>query len=159
MNKKYSQSLKWNVKFFDINKHKIIDYNILEYKTDYIKKLKKKSDTKDQFSEYVRKEIQYHYWSRAEYELIIEITEDNHIILKPWCCIVDPEKAIIDVTNDKNFDWRGFAEEHINKQVYINQAKIDIYDQLIYGDNWDHFITYLWTTRLKYERDHVKFHE
>ena len=32
MNKKYSQSLKWNVKFFDMNKHKIIDYNILEYK-------------------------------------------------------------------------------------------------------------------------------
>lgn len=69
------------------------------------------------------------------------------------------EEATIDITDDASFDWRGFAEFHIDKQIYKDEAKIDIFDQLTYVNQFEKLVTYLWTTRLKYERDHPKFHE
>ena len=92
----------------------------------------------------------------AEYEVIVEIDADNRVWLKPWVGCTDPESVKIDVTDDENFDWHGFAEKHINSQIYKNEAKVDIWDQLEW--QWDKFIDYVWTTRLKYERDHPKFH-
>jgi hypothetical protein len=69
----------------------------------------------------------------------------------------NPDEVKIDVTDEKDFDWRGFANEHIGKQIYKNEAKIDIWDQIEY--RFDKFIDYLWYTRLKYEREHEKFHK
>lgn len=149
----------WFVKYFDCNKQAIVDYNILKHRESEIKKMKKNSETKEIFAEKLRSEMMRRFWSKCEWELIIEITEDNHILLKPWVGFYDIEKIIVDVTDDKSFDWKGFAETHISKQRYKNRAKIDVYSQLIYGDNWDKLVTYLWTTRLKYERDNPKFHE
>jgi hypothetical protein len=54
------------------------------------------------------------------------------------------------VTDDDNFDWRGFAEKHIGGWFYKNEAKIDIFDQLMY--NWDEFVTYCWEYCHKYQR-------
>ena len=150
--------MSWMVKNFNQNKQVIEDYDVLKYREDLIKKMKKKCATKEEFAEKLRREFQYYYWSRAEWELIIELTEDGRVLLRPWVGCRDGE-LFIDVTDDITFDWKGFAQEHINKQIYENKAKIDAYDQLIYGDNWDKMITYLWTTRLKYERDNPKFHE
>ena len=42
------------------------------------------------------------------------------------------------------------------KQIYKNEAKIDIFDQLEY--RWDEFIDLCWHTRLRYERDNAKFY-
>ena len=157
--KKEVKPFSWKVKNFDCNRQIIKDYDILKYREDEIKKMKKKCETKEEFASKLRSELMYHYWSRAEYELIIQLTEDGRILLRPWCGCYDDEKATIDVTNDTSFDWKGFVEEHISQQRYKNEAKIDIYDQLIYGDQFEKLVTYLWTTRLKYERDNTKFHK
>lgn len=154
--KKEFKPLGWLVKNFDCNRQVIEDYDILKYRENEIKKLKKKCATKEEFAEELRREYMYHYWSRAQYELIIERTEDGRIWLLPWCGCREPEKVKIDVTDDNTFDWQGFAEEHISKQIFSNEAKIDVYAQLVW--QWDSFVDYCWYTRLKYERDNPKFH-
>lgn len=155
--KREFKQLSWKVKNYSINDNKLWDYDVLKYREDLIKKLKKKCATKEEFAEKMRREMCWQYWSRCEYEVIIEIDDDNRIWLKPWVGCKNPDEVKIDVTDDENFDWRGFAEKHIGKQIYKNKAKIDIFDQLQW--KWDEFIDYLWYTRLKYERDDLKFHK
>lgn len=155
--KKEFKPLSWKVKNFDCNKQVIEDYDILKYREDFIKKLKKKCETKEKFAEQMRRECQWRYWSKAEWELIIRLTDDGRVLLLPWCGGRDPERIAIDVTNDTSFDWKGFAETHIKKQIFKNEAKIDVYDQLTYENQFAKFIDYLWYTRLKYERKHPKF--
>lgn len=148
----------WYVKNFNTNQQCIEDYNILQYREEQIKKFKKQCDTKEKFAEKLRREFQWMYWCRAEWELIVEFTDDRRVLLRPWVGCRDDTYSV-DVTDETTFDWKDFAAYHISKQIYKNKAKIDVYSQLIYGDNWDKLVTYLWTTRLKYERDHPKFHE
>ena len=159
MTKKEFKPLSWLVKNFDCNAQKIVDYDILKYRTDFIKKLKKKCDNKEEFTTKLRQEMTYHYWSRAEWELIIEITEDNRVVIKPWVGCYDEKKAAVDVTDDTTFDWRGFAEYHIGKQIYENEAKVDVWDQISYDNQFEKLVDYCWHTRLPYERDYEKFHE
>ena len=156
MAKREFKPLSWKVKNYLINSNKIWDYDVLKYREDQIKKLKKKCATKEEFAEEMRREMMWQYWSRCEYEVIIEIDENGRIWLKPWVGCVDSDSVKIDVTDDDSFDWRGFAEKHIGKQIYKNKAKIDVWDQL--ECRWDEFIDYLWHTRLRCERDDPKFH-
>ena len=149
--------LSWKVKNFDINKQAIVDYDILKYREDQIKKFKKQSATKEEFAEKLRREFQYIYWSRSEYELVVSIDENDCVWLTPWVGCSEPEKVKIDVTDDESFDWRGFAEVHIKKQIYNNRAKVDIFDQLMFADQFEKLVDYLWYTRLKYERKNPKF--
>ena len=156
--KKEVKPFSWKVKNFCCNKQVIEDYDVLKYREDMIKKLKKKCATKEEFASELRSELQYRYWSRAEYELVIEIDENDQIWLNPWCGCRNPQDVRVNVTDDDSYDWRGFAEKHIS-QYRGNDAKIDIFDQLTYGNQFEKLVTYLWTTRLKYERDNPKFHE
>ena len=140
---KEAQTLSWKVKVFDCNVQKIKDYDILKghYK-DFVKKLKKKCATKDEFSKALDREMMWMFWGRCEWELIIELDDDDLIWLIPWVGCREPEEASLEVGADNTFDWLGFLK---TKNLNINdQAKIDVYDQLKY--RWDDFITYLWTT-------------
>ena len=101
--------------------------------------------------------MMYYFWSKCEWELIVEIDNNNRIWLSPWVGCREPENVRVDVTDRKNFDWKGFAEKHISQQRYKNEAKIDVYDQLEW--RWEEFINYCWYTRLRYERDNPKFHK
>ena len=150
-----STTLSWKVKVFDCNAQRIKDYDILKghYK-DFVKKLKKKCATKEEFSEAMDREMMYMFWSRCEWELILELDENNHIWLNPWAGCREPENVRIDVTNNTDFDWRGFLN---TCHLYNNREKIDVYNMLKY--RWNEFITYLWTTRQKYERWNSKFEE
>ena len=151
-----AETLSWKVKIFDCNAQKIKDYDILKghYK-DFVKKLKKKCTTKEEFSEAMNREMMWMFWARAEWELILELDEDGHIWLEPWVGCREPEAVRIDITENTDFDWQGFSKKQIIN--YQNCAKIDVYDQLKY--RWDDFIAYLWTTRQKYERWDPKFGE
>lgn len=147
-------NLTWKVKYFNCNAQCIEDYDIFKghYYKDYVKKLKKKCSNLEEFSKALEREIMYHFWSRSEWELIIELDENNRIWLNPWVGCHEPEKVRIDVTDNSDFDWQGFINNH---QLYNNCKKFDVYDQLKY--KWNEFITYLWTTRQKYERHNIKF--
>lgn len=146
--------LVWNVKYFDCNAQVIRDYNVLKYRLDLIKKLKKKCGTREAFSDELEHEFRWQYWSRSEYELIIEIV-GNRVTLLPWSGCREPMKAALDVTDDDTFDWQGFAEYHFDKQIYKDQAKFCIFEQLRW--RWDELVDYCWYTRLPYERKHPKF--
>ena len=139
------KDLKWIVYRHNFNADKIETYNVLNGKffLEEIKKIMKKHRDKDkgEFSESLKREMMYHFWGRCEWELIIEITEDNRILLIPWVGSREPNKIKIDVTDDESFDWRGFAEKHINQQVYKTKAKIDVFDQLDY--RWEEFVDYV----------------
>lgn len=148
--KQEHKPMTWLVKNFDCNKQVIAYYDVLKYREDQIKKLKKKCTTKEEFAEKLRRELMSQYWSRTEYELIIELTEDGRVLLKPWVGCRDDEQATIDVTDDTTFDWKGFAEEHIGKQIYKNKAKVDVFSQLDYV--WDDLISYCWNYHHKYQR-------
>ena len=95
--KKEVKPFSWIVKNFDCNAQKIKDYDILKYREDDIKKLKKKCATKEEFAEALRRECMYRFWSKAEWELIIECTEDSRVILRPWCGCYNPDEVKIDV--------------------------------------------------------------
>lgn len=146
--------MKWNVYRFDINRQKIVTFNIFDHGSflKYVKKAANKLKTKEEFSEQLKRELMYYFWSKAEHELIIEITEDNYIFLIPFVGCREPEKVKIDVTDDANFDWIEFAEIHTKRQIHSNKAKIDIYDQVMF--NWNEFIDFCWDNKkelLKYE--------
>lgn len=145
-----TKPMNWLVKNFDCNRQIIKDYDVLARREDFIKKLKKKCDTKDEFAEALEREMMWSFWSKAEHELIIEIDGDGRIWLNPWVGCYEPEKVRIDVTDDDNFDWKGFADKHISAWFYKNQSKIDIYDQLMY--KWDEFVDYCWEYRHKHQR-------
>ena len=148
--KQERKPMTWLVKNYDCNQNKIVSENILKYREKQIKKLKKRCATKEEFAEKLCREFQWQYWSRAEYELIISVDKNNHIWLEPWCGCRNPEDVKINVTDDTTFDWKGFAEEHIGKQIYKNEAKIDVFSQLDYV--WDDFISYCWNYHHKYQR-------
>lgn len=148
--KQEHKPMTWFVKNFDCNKQVIEDYDVLKYREDQIKKLKKKCATKEEFAEKLRRELMSQYWSHTEYELIIELTEDGRVLLKPWVGCRDDEQATIDVTDDTTFDWKGFAVEHIGKQIFKNEAKVDVFSQLDYV--WDDLISYCWNYHHKYQR-------
>lgn len=151
--------IKLIVKHYNCNGNKIEDYDVLKRRESEIKKLKKKSATKAEFAETLKREFMWRFWSKAEWELIVTKTADGRVILSPWCGCLDPDSVSIDVTDDSNFDWVGFANENIRKQIFKNEAKIDIYDQIMYGDRFSKLVDELWYTRLPYERDHEKFHK
>ena len=146
------------VKNYNCNADRIENYDVLKYQENLIKKLKKKCATKKEFSESLRSEFMWRFWSKSEWELIITKKEDGRIVLSPWCGCSNPDSVAIDVTNDESFDWSGFADEHIKRQIFNNQAKIDVYDQIMYGDRFSNLVDELWYTRLPYERDNPKFH-
>ena len=148
--KKEFKPLSWKVKCFDYNKQIIEDYDILKYREDTIKKMKKKCNTKEEFAEALRREMMWRYWSKCELELIIRLTEDGRVILSPWVGCRNPDEVEIDVNDITNFDWKGFATEHIGKQIFKNEAKIDVYDQLMW--QWEDFVDYVWNYHHKWQR-------
>lgn len=150
MAKREFKPLSWKVKNYNINTDKIWDYDVLKYREDQIKKMKKKYSTKEEFADALCSEMRWQFWSRCEYEVIVTVDNSDRIWLYPWVGCRDPEGVKIDVTDDENFDWRGFADKHINYQAGRNEAKIDIWDQLEY--RLDEFIDYIWNYRHKYQR-------
>ena len=63
----------FNVLLWDINKRELTTYDVLPYFRKRYKDLKKKDrpSTKEQWTEFVRIEGMYMYWSRCEYDIII----------------------------------------------------------------------------------------
>ena len=139
--------MEWIVYNFNINAQKIEKYNVFNHWSfrEDVKKAAKKFKTKEEFAEQLKRELRYYFWSKAEWELVIEITEDNRIFLNPWVGCREPDKVRIDVTDDTSFDWKCFAEKHTERQIYGNKAKIDVFDQVEFL--WDEFVEFVWENR------------
>lgn len=133
--------MQWMVYKEDFNLRKIKKANILKGCEDEIKRWKKQSKGYEDFNLLLHKEMVWRYWSRCECEVLM-CRAGGKIILKSW---VNPknENICLDVTDDKDFNWKGFADECSKRYVSTdNEIKIDIYDQLRY--RWDDFCRYCW---------------
>lgn len=136
--------MEWYVYNYNFNAHKIEKFNIFRYGsfTQYAYRAARDCKDKVDFAKAIRGELLYYFWSKSEYELIIKLTDDNRVFLYPWCGSSNPYNEKIEVTDETDFDWLGFAKEHIDKQIYKNEVKIDIYDQVMF--QFDKFIDYVW---------------
>ena len=147
--KKEIKPFSWLVTEFDVNRQEIRYYDILKYREDEIKKMKKKHKTHEEFDKALRSKMMYRFWSKCEHELVIERTEDGRIWLNPWVGCREPQKVRIDVTDREDYDWKGFADKYIDTR-YGNEEKVDTYDQLCFI--WDDFVDYVWNYHHKWQR-------
>ena len=70
----YFEDHKWNVYVFDCNRRSMKDYNIFRH-SGFVKYLceiyQKELLSAVDFQEEVRRELQYHFWSKCEYEIVL----------------------------------------------------------------------------------------
>lgn len=141
----------WEVLIDDVNSKIIKPYNVLAYKEEFIKKLKKSSISKEAFAEKLMREMQYHYWSRCEYEILIGQNEDGSVFLTH---LIGNTNDRTIVTNDTGIVWAEFIKTMRDRFSYTiancEVIKFDIYDQLEFRKQ--EFIDYCWNFRHKYWR-------
>ena len=141
MAKKKAADLEWYVYRYNMNSKKIEEFNIFRHikLCEYLEKARKKYKTCEEFVEQMRKEFKFYFWSKSEYELIIEMAEDGFVYLYPWGGCKDPEECKLNVSESD--DWYDFGDYHVSRQRYGHEAKIDIYDQVMW--KWTEFYEYV----------------
>jgi hypothetical protein len=144
----------WNVLLHDWNAHDVRVYNVLSTRReDYIKKLKKKCATKEEFIELLDRDLMHQFWSRSEYEMILYI-EDGRVYLEPWCGTF--KEGRIDITDGNTLDWPAFARKMLSKHGWHDAnnnrtyVKFDAYDQLKF--RFDELMDFVWNYKHKYQR-------
>ena len=138
------KNLVWNVYYHNWNRDKFEKFNVFEhgrFREDVEKICKefKNSEDKMRFADRLRRELQYYFWSKCEWEVVIT-KKDDRIIMTPW---VGRKEIKLDVTDETDFDWLLFHDKMIEK--YINKdngVKIDVYDQIRFC--WCDFVNYCW---------------
>lgn len=144
----------WNVLLHDCNTRSVKVYNVLSMRReDYIKKLKKKCATKEEFIELLDKDLCHQFQSRSEYEMILYL-ENDRVYLGPPCGTFKEDR--INITDCDTLDWPAFANDMLtkctwhNKESSIDYAKFDIYDQIHF--RFEEFMDFVWNYRHKYQR-------
>lgn len=72
--------LTWNVIYGNFNSREIEIYNIFRhwaFKQDCVKAAKKFMDNKESFADEVRKSLMYYFWSKCEWEVIVQHWPNN----------------------------------------------------------------------------------
>lgn len=149
MIKETRPSFSWITYLFDFNSKKVEAYDVLKYREELIKKLKKECQTKEDFGKRLFLDFMWQYWSRCEYEMILYLG-DGRVFAEPWPSGPTPIK--VDITDYPGFDWLAFTKEMIDKQGYRDETvKVDVYDQLVFRKQ--EVIDFCWNYRHKYQRD------
>ena len=142
----------WVVRIHDFNRDAVRSHDVLAYREDLIKKLKKKCATKEEFADALDRDFMWQYWSRSEYEMILYI-ENGRVYLEPW--VGKFKDGRVDITDDTSLHWPVFANEMLkhpwtDKETGRQYVKFDIYDQLKF--RFDELIDFVWNYRHKYQR-------
>ena len=79
MSKKDVKSLVWNVFRYDINKRKIVTYNIFNHASfvEDIMKMKKNNASTVDFKDRLKQVLMYYFWAKCEYEVIVSAWPPN----------------------------------------------------------------------------------
>lgn len=93
--------LEWNTYLEDINKRKIIIFNVFKHYSFYedLKKIIKKYKTIEDFSKELKRICMYYFWSKCEYEIIITC----------WPKWDKFKEEKIDVYSQLNLNWDKFV--------------------------------------------------
>ena len=148
-------SLSWNVYYSNVNSREIILYNIFQHSgfyADCVKAKKKHKEDKDAFAGEVKTSLMYYFWSKCEWEIILDHWPNGEIgdmrtTVKAGTLYdalrgsgVKYSPACIEYMRDKDVEIRAFPV-----WSKYNKRKIDVFDQV--NNNWDVFIDYLWEHR------------
>lgn len=63
--------MEWNVLYDNINSGTIEQYNVLKGHDGFIRDLRSKVSSKEEFNDNLRQEMMCHYWRRAEWEVVV----------------------------------------------------------------------------------------
>lgn len=95
--------MEWYVYYHDFNGKEIKPYNVLgsKYIREFIQKAKKKyRGSKEVFTEELRKELMYRFWSKSEWEIVVSA----------WCGGDGNEAIKIDVYDQIRLNWQPFVD-------------------------------------------------
>ena len=126
--------LVWNVLKINCSTQELRIFNVFEHDSFYcnIRKLLKMNMAKEDFAEQLKREAQYYYWSKTEWECII--TSQPHIDRK------ELQRIISECYLQRQNADSPCRRAHINLS---RSDKIDVYDQLCL--NWNEFVDYVWS--------------
>lgn len=130
--------MKWYVFCEDVNKNKIIEFDIFQhgrFKQDVENLLREKDILIEEFEEKLDIISRKYFWSKSEYEVVIT----------SWPPYLTKEELLL--TNDK---FLKQCEKYGDKVCKVNikpevAEKIDIYQQVKL--NWDVFVEYVWSNK------------
>ena len=131
--------MEWYVYYHDINKQKIVTFNIFDHCRfdESVRKSLKKTNDKDVFAKKLKGDLLYYFWAKCEYEVIIT-SFPTYITTNE-----------LDSLNKK----RELCKEKYNKnpkRLDVNletEIKIDVYSQVM--NNWNVFLDYVWNNKKK----------
>ena len=126
----------WNVYRNNFNTKKIEVFNIFDHISflESIKKILKQTQNKKEFSENIRKELLYYFWSKYEYEVIITSFP-----------VYINQKELNKINSDNNSNSNNKTKISIEPDVGI---KVDIYSQVM--NNFDIFVDYIWNNKQEF---------
>ena len=93
--------LMWNVYYADFNEGRIKTMNVFEHYRfweDCIKNVKKNKNDKEAFEKQLLKDLMYYYWSKCEWEIVIEHFPPSS----------RTEARKVDVFNQISLNWNIF---------------------------------------------------
>lgn len=142
---KKSEQLVWNVYVFGISERTFRVFNAFDHGSFLadVQKILKADLSKEEFTEKLRREVQYYYWAKCEWECVIT---DTH----PHIGQRELDRILDDCYRKRTKDAPPCRCSHVNLS---NAEKIDVYDQIQL--NWDEFVEYVWGFR-KTRRSRVK---
>ena len=102
-------NLKWNVYYQSWNKQKITPFNIFDHSgvATGVEEALKKHKTKEEFGEELRRILQYFFWSRCEYELILSSWPPTDLI----------PVAKVDIYDQVMLNWDVFLDYVWNNHI------------------------------------------
>ena len=126
----------WNVYRNNFNTKKIEVFNIFDHISflESVKKILKQTQNKKEFSENIRKELLYYFWSKYEYEIIITSVS-----------VYINQKELNKINSDNNSNSNNKTKINIEPDVGI---KVDIYSQVM--NNFDIFVDYIWNNKQEF---------
>ena len=94
--------MQWYVYYHNVNEQKIETYNIFDHRgfNQDIKRGFKKCDTKKEFADEVRFSLQYYFWTKSEWEIVIS----------PWGGDLNTKNIKIDAYNQVMNNWKAFID-------------------------------------------------
>lgn len=134
---KKSEQLVWNVYVFGISERTFRVFNAFDHGSFLadVQKILKADLSKEEFTEKLRREVQYYYWAKCEWECVIT---DTH----PHIDRQELDRILDDCYRKRTKDAPPCRFSHVNLS---DADKIDVYDQIQL--NWDEFVEYVWGFR------------
>lgn len=126
----------WNVYRNNFNTKKIEVFNIFDHISflESVKKILKQTQNKKEFSENIREELLYYFWSKYEYEVIITSFP-----------VYINQKELNKINSDNNSNSNNKTKISIEPDVGI---KVNIYSQVM--NNFDIFVDYIWNNKQEF---------